>query len=106
MLKLIYISLVLFLRPSCFHPYTCKHFLFCEHKTNPFCQIVQIVRGQLKIMETVGEILDALKLSVKLLFVENCVTASGVVLLNEIFQLLPVSWNQDPVKVSAFSLIT
>lgn len=79
-----------------------QHFKDTDNKSQRlvfYDEIVQIVRGQLKIMETVGEILDALKLSVKLLFVENCVTASGVVLLNEIFQLLPVSWNQDPVKV-------
>jgi TFIIF-interacting CTD phosphatase-like protein len=50
-------------------------------------------------METVGEILDTLKFSVKMLFVEDCVIASGTTLLNEIFQLLPVPWNQDPVKV-------
>jgi hypothetical protein len=55
-------------------------------------------------METVGEMLDTLKFSVRMLFVEDCVVASGVTLLNEIFQLLPVPWNQDPVKVRAKEL--
>ena len=62
-------------------------------------QIIQMVRGQLKSMDTVGQILDIMKFSVKMLLVENSVGEIGIILLNEIFQLLPKNWEQDPVKV-------
>jgi hypothetical protein len=58
-----------------------------------------MVRGQLKSMDTVGQILDVMKFSVKMLLVENSVGDIGIILLNEIFQLLPKNWEQDPVKV-------
>lgn len=57
------------------------------------------MRGQLKSMGTVGQILDVMKFSVKMLLVENCVGDIGIILLNEIFQLLPKNWEEDPVKV-------
>ncbi|KAG5678648.1 hypothetical protein PVAND_008304 [Polypedilum vanderplanki] len=79
-----------------------QQFLDTENKSNQrsvfYDEIIQIVRGQLKRTETVGEILDILKFSVKMLFVD-CIIAPGITLLNEIFQLLPVPWNQDPVKI-------
>ena len=62
-------------------------------------QIIQMVRGQLKSMDTVGQILDIMKFSVKMLLVENSVGEIGIILLNEIFQLLPKNWEEDPVKV-------
>lgn len=62
-------------------------------------QIIQMVRGQLKSMDTVGQILDVMKFSVKMLLVEKSVGDIGIILLNEIFQLLPKNWEEDPVKV-------
>lgn len=59
-----------------------------------------------------GQILDIMKFSVKMLVVEkggggesddNVVTTDDVLLLNEIFQLLPEQWSQDPVKVREVS---
>lgn len=69
-----------------------------------------MVRDQLKRSSTVGQILDIMKFSVKMLVVEKgggdaeadsgaIVTTDDVLLLNEIFQLLPEQWSQDPVKV-------
>lgn len=58
-----------------------------------------MVRSQLKSMDTVGQILDVMKFSVKMLLVENCVGNVGIILLNEIFLLLPENWQDDPVKV-------
>lgn len=62
-------------------------------------QIIQMVRGQLKSMDTVGQILDVMKFSVKMLLVKKSVGDIGIILLNEIFQLLPKNWEEDPVKV-------
>ena len=62
-------------------------------------QIIQMVRGQLKSMDTVGQILDIMKFSVKMLLIEGSVGDIGIILLNEIFQLLPKQWEEDPVKV-------
>ena len=64
-----------------------------------------MARDQLKGSSTVGQILDIMKFSVKMLVVEkgggsSVVTTNDVLLLNEIFQLLPEQWSQDPVKVS------
>jgi hypothetical protein len=68
-------------------------------------QMIQIVRGQLKSLETVGQILDFLGFSIKMVFVEkNSTTNHDLLLLNEIFQLMPASWESDPVKVSLVSL--
>lgn len=75
-----------------------------------------MVRDQLKRSSTVGQILDIMKFSVKMLVVEKggggdeeddegrnaIITTDDVLLLNEIFQLLPEQWSQDPVKVSIF----
>lgn len=72
-----------------------------------------MARDQLKRSSTVGQILDIMKFSVKMLVVEKgggdeetdgnaIVTTDDVLLLNEIFQLLPEQWSQDPVKVSFF----
>lgn len=76
-----------------------------------------MVRDQLKRSSTVGQILDIMKFSVKMLVVEKggggveeegegsnafVTTTDDVLLLNEIFQLLPEQWSQDPVKVSFF----
>lgn len=67
-----------------------------------------MVRDQLKRSSTVGQILDIMKFSVKMLVVEKgggdaessgIVTTDDVLLLNEIFQMLPEQWTQDPVKV-------
>lgn len=68
-------------------------------------QIIQMVRGQLKSMDTVGQILDIMKFSVKMLLVENSVGDIGIILLNEIFQLLPKNWEQDPVKVCTTAIL-
>lgn len=59
-----------------------------------------MVRGQLKSLSTVGQILDHLSFSIKMLFVEKSVTTSDLLLLNDIFQLMPASWESDPVKVN------
>lgn len=68
-----------------------------------------MVRLQLKSATTVGQILDIMKFSVKMLVVEKggggeaeegiCVTTDDVILLKEIFQLMPENFSQDPVKV-------
>jgi hypothetical protein len=68
-------------------------------KISIYDEIIQMVRGQLKSMDTVGQILDIMKFSVKMLLVENSVGDIGIILLNEIFQLLPKNWEEDPVKV-------
>lgn len=61
-----------------------------------------MVRGQLKSLETVGQILDALCFTIKMLFVQkSSTTTADLLLLNEIFQLMPSQWESDPVKVSA-----
>lgn len=59
-----------------------------------------MVRGQLKSLETVGQILDFLSFSIQMLFVEKPLTTTDLMLLNDIFQLMPVLWESDPVKVS------
>lgn len=59
-----------------------------------------MVRGQLKSLETVGQILDFLGFSIQMLFVEKPLTTSDLMLLNDIFNLMPASWESDPVKVS------
>lgn len=59
-----------------------------------------MVRGQLKSLDTVGQILDFLGFSIKMLFVEKDTTAD-VLLLTDIFQVMPSAWETDPVKVSA-----
>lgn len=61
-----------------------------------------MVRGQLKSLETVGQILDFLSFSIQMLFVEHVgsLTTTDLMLLNDIFQLMPVLWESDPVKVS------
>lgn len=65
-----------------------------------------MVRLQLKSASTVGQILDILKFSVKMLVVEKSdgsegivVTTDDVTLLKEIFHLMPENFSQDPVKV-------
>lgn len=67
-----------------------------------------MVRDQLKRSSTVGQILDIMKFSVKMLVVEkggggeaesSAIVTDDVLLLNDIFQLLPEQWTQDPVKV-------
>lgn len=59
-----------------------------------------MVRGQLKSLETVGQILDFLSFSIQMLFVEKPLTTTDLMLLNDIFQLMPELWESDPVKVS------
>lgn len=59
-----------------------------------------MVRGQLKSLETVGQILDFLSFSIQMLFVEKPLTTTDLMLLNDIFQIMPVLWESDPVKVS------
>lgn len=63
-------------------------------------QIIETVRGQLKSLETVGQILDFLGFTIKMLFVPKSLTTTDLLLLNEIFQVMPSSWESDPVKVS------
>lgn len=64
-------------------------------------QIVEMVRGQLKSLETVGQILDVLCFAIKMLFVQkSSTTTADLLLLNEIFLLMPSQWESDPVKVS------
>jgi len=53
----------------------------------------------LRKLSTVGQILDFLGFSIKMLFVETTTTTSHVRLLNEIFEIMPVAWEMDPVKV-------
>lgn len=72
-----------------------------------------MARDQLKRSSTVGQILDIMKFSVKMLVVEkgggesggDVVQTNDVLLLNEIFQLLPEQWSQDPVKVSKIAKV-
>lgn len=59
-----------------------------------------MVRGQLKSLETVGQILDFLGFAIKMLFVEKSMTTTDLMLLNDMFELMPSSWESDPVKVS------
>lgn len=61
-------------------------------------QIIQAVKSQLASLEMVGQILDFLNLSIKILFVKNASTDS-VTLLTDIFVMLPAAWESDPVKV-------
>lgn len=63
-------------------------------------QIIETVRGQLKSLQTVGQILDFLGFTIKMLFVPKSMATSDLLLLNEIFQIMPSSWESDPVKVS------
>lgn len=61
-----------------------------------------MIRGHLNTMNTVGQILDTMKFSIKMILVEKGVgfnTESDVVLFSEIFEMLPEQWNKDPVKV-------
>jgi hypothetical protein len=63
-------------------------------------QIVQMLRDQLKSMETVGHILNVIKFSIKIILVEKVVGGENdVTLLSDVFQLLPEKFCQDPVKV-------
>jgi hypothetical protein len=66
-------------------------------------QIIEMTRDELKRAQgssTVGQILDIMKFSVKMLIVEKeGVACNDALLLNEIFLLLPSSWPEDPVKV-------
>jgi hypothetical protein len=62
-------------------------------------QIIQAIRDQLGSLATVGQILDYLSLSIKLLFIENASTES-LKLISEIFTIMPTAWETDPVKVS------
>jgi hypothetical protein len=65
-----------------------------------------MARGQLKSLATVGQILDFLGFSIKMLFVEKkSMTNNDLLLLNEIFQLMPSSWESDPVKVNLFNIM-
>lgn len=59
-----------------------------------------MVRDRLKSLSTVGQILDHLSFSIKMLFVEKSMTTTDLLLLNDIFQLMPTSWESDPVKVN------
>lgn len=66
-----------------------------------------MARDQLKRSSTVGQILDIMKFSVKMLVVDKGggnegieVQTNDVLLLNEIFKMLPEQWSQDPVKVN------
>lgn len=61
-----------------------------------------MVRGQLKSLETVGQILDFLGFSIQMMFVEKPLTTTDLMLLTDIFQLMPSSWESDPVKVNLF----
>lgn len=63
-----------------------------------------MVARKLKSLETVGQILDFLGFSIQMLFVEKPLTTTDLMLLNDIFQLMPASWESDPVKVSEASL--
>lgn len=72
-----------------------------DNVKNVLTQIIQTLRDQLKKLSTVGEILDFLSLSIKLLFIENSSTNSITLLIN-IFEILPETWESDPVKVSKF----
>lgn len=64
-----------------------------------------MVRGQLKSLSTVGEILDYLSFSIRMLFVDKSMTTTDLLLLNDIFQLMPSSWESDPVKVKCRPLV-
>lgn len=46
-----------------------------------------------------GQILDFLGFTIKMLFVEKSLTTTDLLLLNDIFQIMPTAWEYDPVKV-------
>ncbi|CRL03037.1 CLUMA_CG016456, isoform A [Clunio marinus] len=76
-----------------------------DSRTETFDEIIQMVRGQLKSLETVGQILDFLGFTIKMLFVEKSTTTTDLSLLNELFQLMPAQWETDPVKVHLITKI-
>lgn len=49
-----------------------------------------------------GQILDFLGFTIKMLFVEKSTTTTDLLLLNDIFQIMPTAWESDPVKVSHY----